>query len=93
MGIGFSLLDFPSISYIYSLAVFVPSLAVGVRRLHDMGKSGWFLLIGLIPIVGWILLIIWLCTDSEPASNEWGANPKEVGGDVVEHLIDDDSLV
>ena len=63
------------ISTVASLAVFLPSLAVGVRRLHDTDRSGWWILIGLIPIIGWILLIVWFCTDSK-ADNQYGPNPK-----------------
>lgn len=59
---------------IYSLAVIVPYLAVGVRRMHDVGKSGWYL---LIPIYNLILA----CTDSESESNKWGDNPKGIGND------------
>ena len=66
-----------AISAIYSLFIFIPSLAVCIRRLHDVGKSGWFYLIGLIPIIGWIWLIVLFCTDSQPGANNWGANPKE----------------
>ena len=62
---------------VYSLVVFLPSLAVGVRRMHDIGKSGWWLLIGLIPLIGSIWLIVLACQDSEPGANRWGANPKE----------------
>ena len=65
-----------SFYYIYSLAIFIPSLAVCVRRLHDVGRSGWWYLIGLIPVIGWILLIVWFCTDSQPGANKWGENPK-----------------
>ena len=56
---------------LFSLAVLVPSIAVGVRRLHDIGKSGWFMLIWLIPFVGWIIMIYWACQPSS-AGNEWG---------------------
>lgn len=62
---------------IYSLAVFLPGLAVAVRRLHDVGKSGWFILISLIPIIGGIWLIILMATDGTPGTNEYGVNPKE----------------
>lgn len=58
-----------------SLALFLPGLAAGVRRLHDTDRSGWWILIGLIPIVGWILIIVWFCTDSKP-DNKYGPNPK-----------------
>jgi uncharacterized membrane protein YhaH (DUF805 family) len=63
---------------LYSLAVFIPGLAVTVRRLHDVGKSGWMLLIGLIPILGAIYLLILLVTDSNLAPNQYGAYPKEL---------------
>ena len=61
---------------IYSLAVIVPTLAVGARRLHDIGKSGWWQLIMLIPLVGIILLIVWWATDSKE-DNQYGKNPKK----------------
>lgn len=63
---------------IFSLAVVLPSLGVAVRRLHDVGKSGWWLLIGLVPLVGGILLLVWACTDSNPGENQYGPNPKGV---------------
>ena len=63
---------------VYALGVIIPSLAVGVRRLHDTGKSGWFLLIALIPIVGGIWLIVLFCTEGVAGQNEYGANPKEI---------------
>lgn len=65
------------LSGIYSLAILLPSLAVGARRLHDIGKSGWWLLIGIIPLIGVIILIIFLVKDSEPSENAYGPNPKE----------------
>lgn len=63
--------------WIYSLVVFLPSIAVCVRRLHDVGKSGWMYFIILIPIIGAIWLIVLFCTDSNPGANKWGVNPKE----------------
>ncbi|WP_416952616.1 DUF805 domain-containing protein [Nocardioides sp. T5] len=66
------------IQTVASLALFLPSLAVGIRRLHDTDRSGWWILIGLIPIIGWILLIVWFCTDSKP-DNAYGPNPKTSG--------------
>lgn len=71
MGIGF-------IGTLFSLAIFLPSIAVGIRRLHDIGKEGWWLLIGLIPIIGWIILIYFYVQDSEPGANVYGANPKGI---------------
>ncbi len=64
--------------YIYLLIWFLPGLAVAVRRLHDIGKSGWNVLWGLLPIIGWIMLIYWYCQDSQLGENKWGANPKFV---------------
>jgi len=61
---------------LYQLIVFTPSLAVSVRRLHDIGKSGWMLLIILIPIIGPIWLLILCVQDSVSGKNEYGANPK-----------------
>jgi uncharacterized membrane protein YhaH (DUF805 family) len=58
------------------LGTFIPSLAVLWRRLHDIGKSGGFFFIALIPIVGAILLIVWLATDSQPAKNQYGPKVK-----------------
>ena len=68
----------PVISGLYTLAILVPSLAVSVRRLHDIGKSGWFILISLIPIVGSIILLVWACQEGMPEANEYGENPKLV---------------
>ncbi len=65
---------------LYALALLLPSLAVAVRRLHDVGKSGWFLLIALIPIIGAIWLIVLYVTDSKPGPNKYGPNPKEEAG-------------
>ena len=61
---------------IYSLAVLIPGLAVGVRRLHDTDRSGWWLFLALIPIVGIIVLIVFWATDGEPAVNQYGASEK-----------------
>ena len=63
------------LAFIWSLAILVPSIAISIRRLHDIGKSGWWYLIGLIPLVGSIILIVWCCTDSKE-DNQWGPNPK-----------------
>lgn len=63
---------------LYSLGVLVPSIAVSIRRLHDIGKSGWWLLIGLIPFIGFIVLIVFAATDSQPGDNQFGPNPKGV---------------
>ena len=61
---------------IAALAHLIPGLAVNVRRLHDVGKSGWFLFIALIPFVGAIWLLILSCSDGESGDNAYGSNPK-----------------
>jgi uncharacterized membrane protein YhaH (DUF805 family) len=61
---------------LYSIASFIPSLAVTVRRLHDIGKSGWWYWIVFIPIIGGIVLFIFTLLDSEPYANRWGLDPK-----------------
>ncbi len=67
---------FSFLSVIYSLAVLVPSVCLAIRRLHDSGKSGWFLLLGLIPFIGAIILIVLMVLDSEADRNQYGPNPK-----------------
>ena len=65
--------------YLYSIGGivhFIPSLAVLVRRLHDVGKLGWFYFIGLIPLIGAIWLLILFCTEGQKQDNKWGPDPK-----------------
>jgi uncharacterized membrane protein YhaH (DUF805 family) len=63
---------------LYALAVIIPAIALVVRRLHDVGKSGWWYFIALIPLVGGIWLLVLMLTDSQPGINQYGPNPKEV---------------
>lgn len=62
---------------VFGLAVLVPSLAVCVRRLHDVNKSGWWIFISLIPLVGWVWIIWLLATPSYPETNEYGPVPQD----------------
>jgi len=62
---------------IYSLAVLVPNIAVTARRLHDTGRSGWWQLIGIIPIIGWIVMLVFLVQDGDFERNEYGPSPKK----------------
>lgn len=62
---------------IYTLAVLIPGLAVSVRRLHDTERSGWWVLIAFIPLIGAIVLLVFMAQDSKPGQNQYGANPKE----------------
>lgn len=64
------------LSGIFSLATIVPSLAVGVRRLHDTDRSGWWILIGLIPLIGAIVLLVFYVQDGTPGTNKFGPSPK-----------------
>lgn len=66
---------------IYMLVTFIPSMAVLVRRLHDSGKSGWFILLSLIPYIGGLIVFIFTLLDSEYGENKWGPNPKFEGYD------------
>jgi uncharacterized membrane protein YhaH (DUF805 family) len=61
---------------LYTLAVLIPSIAVAVRRLHDTDRSGWWLLIALIPLIGAIVLLVFLVQDGKPGENQYGSNPK-----------------
>jgi len=62
---------------IYVLAVIIPCIAVNVRRLHDSNHSGWWYLLILIPILGALTLLIFMCLNSTPGDNQYGPNPKE----------------
>lgn len=66
------------LSGLYALATLIPGLALSVRRMHDIGKSGWMLLVSLIPLVGFIWIIVLMATDSNPGENKFGPNPKSV---------------
>lgn len=61
---------------LYSLAVLIPSIAVTIRRLHDTGRTGWWFLIIFIPLIGAIVLLVFMVLDSEQGSNAYGPNPK-----------------
>lgn len=69
------------LSILYSLGVLLPSIGVTIRRLHDTGRSGWWLLICLVPLVGGIVLLVFLVLDGQPGSNQYGPNPKETAGE------------
>ncbi len=71
------------LSGIYSLAVIIPTLALSVRRLHDTDRSGWWILIGLVPLIGSIVLLVFYVMDSTPGQNRFGPNPKGATSRVV----------
>ena len=66
------------LSGLYTLAVIIPGTAVAIRRLHDTGRSGWWQFLIFVPIIGWILLLIWLFKDSDEGDNKYGPNPKDI---------------
>ena len=66
----------PVLGWIISIGLMIPYIAVGARRLHDTGRSGWLQLLMLIPLVGAIILIVFWAGDSKPGANKWGENPK-----------------
>ena len=71
-----------------TLGVIIPSVAVGVRRLHDTGRSGWWLLISIIPIVGWIVLIIFWCLDGTKGANRFGEDPKNRENEIETFFVE-----
>jgi len=68
---------------IFALAMFIPNLAVAIRRLHDVDKSGWWLLIGFVPLIGTIVLIVFFLTDGSRGLNRFGPDPKETPADAA----------
>ncbi len=71
--------DYGFVYAVYSLLLLVPSIAVCFRRIHDIGKSAWWLLIGLVPVLGSLLLLYWFIKDGDYGENQWGKSPKYDG--------------
>jgi uncharacterized membrane protein YhaH (DUF805 family) len=78
LGIAIEGIGYGPLYGLYILAMLIPGLAVAVRRLHDVGKSGWMFFIVLIPLIGAIWLLVLMVTDSQQGTNKWGQNPKEM---------------
>lgn len=76
IGVIESFSDTTILSIIFVLGTLLPSVGVQIRRLHDIGRTGWWLLISLIPLVGSIVLLVFACQDSELGDNQYGPNPK-----------------
>lgn len=64
------------LSGIYALAVFIPAIAVACRRLHDTGRTAWWLLILVVPLIGWVVLVVFFVQDSQEEENQYGISPK-----------------
>lgn len=79
IGIVDAMIGWGVLGFVYALAVFLPSIAVTVRRLHDTGRTGWWILIALVPLIGIIVIIIFTVLDSQPGDNAYGPNPKAAG--------------
>lgn len=77
MAVGYAI-DFPALVGVLVVALLLPSLAVTVRRLHDTDRSGWWILIGIVPLVGFIVMLVFLCSDTQPGANKYGPSPKEI---------------
>ncbi|EGY34311.1 putative ABC transporter [Aggregatibacter actinomycetemcomitans serotype e str. SC1083] len=72
-----AVIQMPIFQFVYGFGVIIPYIAVTVRRLHDTDRSGWWILISFIPLVGSIVLLVFMCFDSQPGTNRFGDNPKE----------------
>jgi uncharacterized membrane protein YhaH (DUF805 family) len=70
-----TVLGITAIDPLFGLAIILPTIAVAVRRLHDLDRTGWWVFIGLIPLVGWIILIIWYCSRGTLGPNRFGPDP------------------
>ena len=68
--------EYSVLAILYSLAVLLPGIGVSIRRLHDTGRSGWWLFIALIPLIGSIILLIYMVSDSQAETNQYGPSPK-----------------
>ena len=90
--IGLILGWIPVVGWLASLAMIPPSIAIGVRRLHDINKSGWFMLLNLIPIVGQIILIIWFCQEGTIGPNQYGEDPKYIFRRLTRFAVEDVSM-
>lgn len=82
LGTNIEPLPYGYVYMIYALAVFLPGLAVGVRRLHDVGKSGWFYFIILVPIIGAIWLLVLFVTEGQHGENQYGPDPKNENDEI-----------
>ena len=84
-------IGYPVVYIAYLLAAFIPGLAVFVRRMHDTNRSGWWFLIAFVPLIGAIVLLVFLVQDSDAGANQYGLNPKNpvaLEDDISQHLVD-----
>ncbi len=94
LGIAIEGVGYGPLYGLYALIVLIPGLAVSVRRLHDVGKSGWMLLVALIPLIGAIWLLVLMVTDSNPGENQYGPNPKTIqDGELISDESTGDTVI
>ena len=72
------ILQLPVLSDLFSLVILIPNIGVGIRRLHDIGKSGWWYLLALIPLIGTIILLVWCAREGDYGDNAYGPDPKKI---------------
>ena len=84
--------DLGLVNGLYTLAILLPSIAVGIRRMHDINKSGWWLLLWIFPVIGWVWLIILHCRDSDIGDNIFGSSDKypDANDSDVDFLLDEE---
>lgn len=84
--------DLGLVNGLYTLAILLPSIAVGIRRMHDINKSGWWLLLWIFPVIGWVWLIILHCQDSDIGDNIFGPSDKypDANDSDVDFLLDEE---
>ncbi len=88
LGLANDMTGYGPVYGLYTLAVFIPGLAVSVRRLHDIGKSGWMILISLIPIIGFIWLLVLFVQEGNHGPNQYGPDPKNPDSfEASDHII------
>ena len=80
LGIAIAGIGYGPLYIFYALAMLIPGIAVAIRRLHDINKSGWMLLVALIPLAGAIWLLVLMCTEGDQTENQYGPNPKSEEG-------------
>jgi uncharacterized membrane protein YhaH (DUF805 family) len=77
LGLAIKDIGYGPIYLLYALATFIPGLAVAIRRLHDTGKSGWYFLVAFIPLIGGIILLVFMVMQGDIGENAYGPDPKE----------------
>jgi uncharacterized membrane protein YhaH (DUF805 family) len=85
VSLALDLAGFDQVSMFFSLVTLLPGLAVGARRLHDTDRSGWWLLLFFVPIVGWIVLIVWFVKTGTQGANRFGDDPKNTPAQPAAH--------